>query len=440
MLYESPHLRVEAADGVATVWLEFPGSPVNALTPPRLAELDRALSAVLPNPHLEILVIRSGRPAGFCGGHDPARLTELTSEDEQSRFAVAGQRVFGRLAAAGLVTVAFIEGPCLGPGLELALACDYRLAVAGPDSAVGFPDAAYGLPPCWGGATRLKRLLGRRAVELLAGEILTAREVRRVGLVDDACCARRGKIELRTLLDRLLIRPRKRAAGWFRRPVTAEGLAAERVAFREAMRSPGVQAALRANRGPAAMLPAINPVPPFPELVGLIGADDRTASLAVEVALRGTSAVFAAGSDGAVSRAEAALAQAFAEAARRGRATPLEAGQARARVRVEAAPDRATAAGWVVAAGPALAFVEPRLRPRAVLAVPADQLPDLARHANRPGRVVGLDFPAAGRAELTAGPATTADTTAAVAAWVRRLGFTIAVTAPAAADAVRRAA
>jgi enoyl-CoA hydratase/carnithine racemase len=312
MLYESPHVRVEAADGVATLWLEFPGTPVNALTPARLTEIDRSLSAATTSPHVEVLVVRSGRPAGFCGGHDPDRLGELTTEDARTAFAMVGQRVLVRFTAVELVTVAFVEGPCLGPGLELALACDYRLAVAGPDSWVGFPDAARGLPPCWGGATRLRRLLRRRAAPTLAGDILTAREARAAGLFDDAFCVRRAKIELRTFLDRLQRRPRKRKEIGLRwdRPSVAAGLAAERVAFRKALRSPIPLASDRAE---------------------LIGADDE-AGRAVELAIRGTAVTVAAANDSGVSRA-------LTEAVRRGRVTPLEAEQARGRIKAEGATD-----------------------------------------------------------------------------------------------------
>jgi enoyl-CoA hydratase/carnithine racemase len=332
MLYESPHVRVEAADGVATLWLEFPGSPVNALTPGRLADIDRGLAAVSACPHVEILVIRSGRPAGFCGGHDPDRLADLTTEDDRAAFAVSGQRVLNRLAAADVVTVAFIEGPCLGPGLELALACDYRLAVAGPDSWVGFPDAAIGLPPCWGGATRLRRLLGRRVGAILAGDVLTAREAQRAGLFDDAFSARRAKIELRTHLDRLQRRPHKRQERWLRwgRPSVTAGLAVERTAFRETLRSPAALEAVFTDQRHAPFLS-------FPRLIGMHDADDSIASLSVEIALRGAQAVVATGGEGGISQVTDDISRALAEAVRRGRATPLEAEQARGRIRVEAA-------------------------------------------------------------------------------------------------------
>jgi enoyl-CoA hydratase/carnithine racemase len=427
MLYESPHVRVEANDGIATLWLEFPGAPVNALTPPRLAALDRALSAVLAQPHVEILVIRSGRPAGFCGGHDPAYLAELTSQEEQTRFALAGQRVLGRLAETELVTLAFVEGPCRGPGLELALACDYRVAVAGPDSAFDFPDAAIGLPPCWGGTTWVKRL--RKAAGLLAGQTLTAREAARAGVVDAACSARRGKIELRTFLDRLQFHPRKR-----RRAPLAQDFAAERITFRAALDSPRVRRALAAAAAEShSLCNSGNSFTPLPALVGLIGSNAATANLAVELALRGTSVLIAA-SDITLS---------LDEAVRRGRATPLEGEQARARIRVDADCDSLAAAGWVIAVDPAvsaLEFVERHLRPHAVLTVSPDRLPHLVEHAARPERIVGLNFAAGQRVELTSHDVTDADTLATVAVWMRRLGFTPAPRTATAARAVLQAA
>ena len=325
MLYESPHVRVEAADGVATLWLEFPGPPVNALTPPRLAEFDRALCAVLPNPHLDVLVIRSGKPAGFCGGHSPVA---LDTDADRTAFAHAGQCVLNRLAAADVVTVAFLAGPCLGPGLELALACDYRLAVCGPDAWLGFPDAPVGLPPCWGGSARI----GRKAARLLAGKVVTVREAWALGLVDDAFCTRRAKVELRGFLDRLLAKPRKR-------PVRdlSEELARERTAFR----SPGVLAAL------APSAPAVPP-PCFPGAVAVLGDTPTAARLAVEIAIRGGHVV----TDG-----ESSLSPLFAEVVRRGRVTPLEADQARqcvrpdgdAAVTVAFSPDGARVRPWLPA-------------------------------------------------------------------------------------------
>ncbi len=205
MLYESSGVRVEAYDGIATLWLDFPGEPVNALSPFRLEEIGGGITAAVETPGVEILVICSAKPAWFCGGIDHDSVRNRKTDEDRVEFARAGQQVLSRLAVVPFPTVAYIHGPCLGAGLELALACDSRLAVAGPDSAIGFPDAGRGLLPCWGGATRLARQIGRKAAAglLHTGQILSGREAQRLGLIDDAFCERRAKIELRTFLDHL---------------------------------------------------------------------------------------------------------------------------------------------------------------------------------------------------------------------------------------------
>src|SRR3954470_24683698 len=110
MLFETAHVRVTAEYGVATLWLAFPGEPVNALDAPRLIELDSALAAIETNPFLNALVVRSAKPAGFCAGLHP----DATEVTDRGAFAALGQRVLARLGALPFTTVAFIDGPCIG--------------------------------------------------------------------------------------------------------------------------------------------------------------------------------------------------------------------------------------------------------------------------------------------------------------------------------------
>ncbi|MBP3959316.1 enoyl-CoA hydratase/isomerase family protein [Gemmata sp. G18] len=201
MLFESPHIRVTAEYGVATLWLGFPGDPVNALDGARLSELDSALAGIETNVFINTLVVRSAKPFGFCAGLHP----DSERVTDRAGFAWRGQRTFARLSALPFTTVAFIEGPCLGAGFELALACDYRLCVATPTTHLGFP----GRFTCFGGSHRLRTLLGRRAEPFItSGRTLSGREARDRGLVDRAFCARRAKIDLRTFLDELECTPR----------------------------------------------------------------------------------------------------------------------------------------------------------------------------------------------------------------------------------------
>ena len=218
-MQESAHLRICQEFGVATVWLGFPGEPVNALDLARLKELDATISALEANPFVQQVVIRSAKPAGFCAGLHPAAVRSLANASDRAAFSWFGQQVFGRIAALHATTIAFIEGPCLGAGFELALACDFRLCVAGLPNHIGFPHER----PAFGGSVRLPDWIAKSLVQ--SRRTLSGREARRLGIVHEAFCERRAKIELRTFLNRF--ESRRRVPRWF----DYAGLAEERRAF-----------------------------------------------------------------------------------------------------------------------------------------------------------------------------------------------------------------
>ncbi len=159
MLFDSAHVRVTAEYGVATLWLAFPGDPVNALDASRLSELEAALAAIESNVFVNALVVRSAKPFGFCAGLHP----DVSRVTDRAGFAWRGQHVFARLSALPFTTVAFVDGPCLGVGFELALACDHRLCVATPNTHLGFPNRVA----CFGGSSRLRKLMGKRAAAFI---------------------------------------------------------------------------------------------------------------------------------------------------------------------------------------------------------------------------------------------------------------------------------
>ncbi len=200
MLFQSETVTVEKDhDGSAFLKIDVPGQAHNVISRRVLADLDAALDAVAAGPRLPLLVLRSGKQAGFLVGADLHGFLEISDAAAAEALSAQGQRLFDKLAALSMPTLAAIHGPCLGGGLELALACDYRLVLDRPNTQLGLPEVRLGLLPGWGGTQRLPRVVGlRRALEIiLQGKRLGAREALKAGLADVAPV---GEAELRTQL------------------------------------------------------------------------------------------------------------------------------------------------------------------------------------------------------------------------------------------------
>jgi 3-hydroxyacyl-CoA dehydrogenase / enoyl-CoA hydratase / 3-hydroxybutyryl-CoA epimerase len=173
------------ADGIAWLTLDKPGTSANVLSATVLAELDGLLGqieAALPKG----LVLISAKKSGFIAGADIKEFTQLTDEATGYTLTRRGQKVFDRLEALRCPTVAAIHGFALGGGLELALACHYRIGVADGRLSLGLPEVQLGLHPGFGGTVRTVRLVGvRPAMQMmLTGKPVRADKAARIGLVD----------------------------------------------------------------------------------------------------------------------------------------------------------------------------------------------------------------------------------------------------------------
>ena len=176
-------LALDIADGVATVTLAR--APVNAIDPAWLARLEEIVAALERDPALRVLRVRS-RERAFCAGADLAflrsRFASAAGRAEIIEFTRHMQAVYARLEALEVVSIAEIGGAALGGGLELALACDLRLAA---DSArLGLPEARLGLLPAGGGTQRLVRLCGEATARrlILGAEIVDGPSAVALGL------------------------------------------------------------------------------------------------------------------------------------------------------------------------------------------------------------------------------------------------------------------
>ncbi|OWW20987.1 enoyl-CoA hydratase/isomerase family protein [Noviherbaspirillum denitrificans] len=155
---------------------------LNALSFSLIGDINRCFDEVEESSARALLITGAG-PKAFCAGADIAELTNRDIE-AQKRGAEFGQRVFARLDTLPMPSVAILNGYAFGGGLELALACTFRLAMA--NAKVGLPEIKLGLIPGYGGTQRLPRVVGEaRALEMImTGRTVAADEAARIGLVN----------------------------------------------------------------------------------------------------------------------------------------------------------------------------------------------------------------------------------------------------------------
>jgi 3-hydroxyacyl-CoA dehydrogenase / enoyl-CoA hydratase / 3-hydroxybutyryl-CoA epimerase len=175
------------ADGIGRIVIDRPDDSVNAVDARLVDDLGDAVRAARADAGLRGLIVVSGKPTQFVAGADLKMVTAATDPHQIEAASRRFQAVLDELAWLPCTTVAAIDGPALGGGLELALACDYRVALDARRVSVGQPEVNLGLVPAGGGTQRLPRLVGlQRALDLiLGGRRLNASRARRVGLVDE---------------------------------------------------------------------------------------------------------------------------------------------------------------------------------------------------------------------------------------------------------------
>ena len=174
------------ADGLARLVFDKAGTTTNTLSSEVFAELNEALDALDRDPP-KGLIIASGKANGFIAGADIDEFGKVKTEDDAVALVKRGWDTFERLAAVKYPTLALIRGFCLGGGLELALACRYRVVVDEPGTRLGLPEVMLGIVPGWGGMKRLPRLAGAPAALdlMLSGRTIDARRAKKLGIADE---------------------------------------------------------------------------------------------------------------------------------------------------------------------------------------------------------------------------------------------------------------
>lgn len=180
------HFKLET-DAHHILWLtvDRENASANSLSRDVFDELNRIIDDISQQ-KLTGVVILSGKSKGFIAGADISQFTHLKTKKEAFELIRQAQLVLDKLAALPIPTVAMIKGFCLGGGLELALACRYRIAADTSDTKIGLPEIKLGIHPGWGGTVRLPNLIGviESMKMILPGAAYDARKCARLGIVD----------------------------------------------------------------------------------------------------------------------------------------------------------------------------------------------------------------------------------------------------------------
>lgn len=180
------HIKTKIVDNVLVVTLDSPNVKVNSLGAEVQAEFDAVFRDLETNPAVNSAVVISAKPGCFVAGADITMLEKCKSAEEATKISHDGQLMFNKLEKSRKPIVAAINGVCLGGGLELAMACHYRIAVKDKRTNLGLPEVMLGLLPGAGGTQRLPKLSSiPTALDLaLTGKNVKADKAKKLGIVD----------------------------------------------------------------------------------------------------------------------------------------------------------------------------------------------------------------------------------------------------------------
>ncbi len=187
MMAERQYVKVSVENRIAVLTIDHP--PANAFNEQTIEDLASAFDEVSANVDVKTIIITGAGQFTFVAGADINEIKEQidlgrAGKEVKRDLIVKGQGLFTRIEQSTKPVIAAINAICLGGGLELAMACHIR--IASDTARLGQPEVSLGLLPGWGGTARLPRLIGRgKAIELiLTGDMITAQEAARLGLVN----------------------------------------------------------------------------------------------------------------------------------------------------------------------------------------------------------------------------------------------------------------
>jgi 3-hydroxyacyl-CoA dehydrogenase/enoyl-CoA hydratase/3-hydroxybutyryl-CoA epimerase len=423
-----PMIRREIGDdGICVLTFDRPESGANIFDAPTMENLREQVDAIEKDASIKGVIVTSAKKSIFIAGADLKTLLKQAKTGELRSFIAEGQKVFNRLAALKVPTVAAIHGACAGGGYEITLACDYRVASNDPATKIGLPETTLGLVPAWGGATRLPRLLGPdiAAEVILKGKLYGANEALELGLVDEVVAKEQLLDAARRKLETGKRKPSPKQSGMTASAPKASGNAAPGRAY-EIIKGSGdasVEESLAREVDAISELGATdatqNLIRNFfladkyrkgssktaPEKIthaAVIGAGVMGAGIAQWLSSRGVSVILRDVDSAAIDRGLGNIEKTYADAVKRGLMSEEKATEGRARIVASTQPVPMRDVQIVIEAASEKLEVKKKIfadlaantSESAILATNTSALPidELAISTGSPTRVVGLHF------------------------------------------------
>lgn len=188
-MQEYKHWRLESdADHVLWLYFDKNNTSVNTIDREVMEELNTIIDLLDNDTEHKGIILASGKKNGFIAGADISQFTQFSDIDEAVNLLRHGQQILDKLENCKLPVVAMIDGFCLGGGLEIALACRYRVVEEGSKTRLGLPEVKLGIHPGWGGTVRLPRLIGAPEAMnmILSGHTVSGKAAAKLGFADVA--------------------------------------------------------------------------------------------------------------------------------------------------------------------------------------------------------------------------------------------------------------
>lgn len=181
------YLSVEKNENIAIITMDQPGEKLNTLSESMLDEFRSVIDDIEKDTAIQASVLISGKEDSFIAGADVKVLQQYEKPEDVEKFSGEGNKLLRRMAESKKPVICAIHGDCLGGGLEVALACHYRIATEHPKTKFALPEMKLGLLPGGGGTQRLPRLVGiATSLDImLTGKNIFPRQAKRMGLVDE---------------------------------------------------------------------------------------------------------------------------------------------------------------------------------------------------------------------------------------------------------------